>query len=547
VESVESSSSNDVSLHLVAGAVRRGWAVILVMALVLGGGAAWFLTRQAAEYTSTASVLLRPVPGNALSPNLSNGQQVIIAIQTESALVKSPGVAKLVSNTVGHTVNAGSTAVKVTVPPNTQVVQISVTDRSAAAAQSLAQAYAEAFLNLRKAQASSTQGYQLASLQAQERAIADNLKKATKATSADNAPADAAAQVQVYATRLASVQDSIGALKSSKLDPGTVVSPAPLPKSTTGIAPPALLISAAAIFGLALGFVIAIWRERRDDRVRAATVDRVAGVPILASIPRQRRPGPELISLRPAEDPVRNAYRTACVGITASLPRGSALVVAAVSDGPRHGLIATNLALTLSNADFHVVLVEAILDNSDVPDLLETHGSSGLAAALDETATASSHVVNTHGVDVLTAGEDGVLAPDRLAGASFSDLVQDLRKAYDFVIVASPTISSADGHATTLAGDGVVFVVDDNSTTHEETDRAVATAERLGIPVVGTIVRPTGGRARALARKPMSGSRRGGHSAHAAQPGHGQELARRASPSAGVLEPASVDISTNRA
>lgn len=486
---MEKLPENDVQLHLVAGAVRRRWALVLVVMLVLAAAVGAYAMSRPTTYASTAKVLMRPVPGNALSPNLSNGQQVVIAVQTESTLVNSPGVAKLVSDKLHRTVHAGSPSVKATVPPNTQVVEIEYTDKSAAAAQAGADAYAESFLEYRTAQATSAQSYQLSSLKDQAKAVEDNLKKATKAAAGDQSLADAAAQVQVYATRLASLQESIGQLQSGKVDAGTVITPAPLPGSPTGIAP-AVYIVAAALLGLGLGLAGAIALERKDNRVRSSVEPVIAGRPVLARLPRGARGASAEVALSAADDSVRNAYRVARVGITANLRRGSVMVVSAVREEDSSPTVATNLACSLSDAGHRVVLVDAALGGYGVAEVLGVTGGPRLHEALVDPGVAVALLGQDKGLGVLSAGPPSRETRELLGGTRFVSLLEALREGCDYVVVHAAPALSADGDAVAVAGDGVVHVITDLRTTHEQVDRAVARAESLGVEVLGAICLP---------------------------------------------------------
>ena len=95
-------------------------------------------------------------------------------------------------------------------PPNTQIVQVEYTDSLAAKAQEGTQAYADAFLRFRAAQAKDNLDHQLEILRKQATTTADNLKKVAADAASSKPSADAAAQVQVYTNRLANLQDSIG-------------------------------------------------------------------------------------------------------------------------------------------------------------------------------------------------------------------------------------------------------------------------------------------------------------------------------------------------
>lgn len=508
---MENLPRNDVQLHVVADALRRRFALILAVAVVLTGSVGAYVLTRSPDYMATAKVLVRPVPGNALSPTISNGQQVTIAMMTEAGLVDSPGVAELVNKKLGST-SSPSQPVTATVPPNTEIVQIQFTAASPSAAQAGAQAYADAFLSYRATQAGSTQSNQLDSLKVQAKAVGDNLKKATDAAASDKAPADASAQVQVYANRLATLQDSIGQLQSPNINSGTVISPAGLPKAPVGINP-WLFIAAAALLGLAGGLALAIWRERKDDRVRAGSETSVEGLPILSNLPREKGSGHRLITQRDPDDLLANAYRAARAGVTAAVGQPSVVTVASVSGKASAGEVATNLGLSLASAGYRVTLVDASVGTGDVAQLLDIQAEPGLSDALLDPHSEPPLLFETHGLRVLPAGSDPSAARELHAGTRLATLVSRLREQSDYVLIAAPPASTPEGEAVALVGDGVVLVLADKRTTHQDLAHVVGRADQLNVPLIGALCVPRG---RQPARHTTTSRQRAGASAGAA-------------------------------
>ena len=171
---METLQRDDVRLHIVADALRRRFVLIVVVVALVTAAIGAYVMHLAPSYAASAKVLIRPIPGNALSLDSSkNGQQVTVAMETEAGLVNSPKVAALVSKALHATVTAGSPAVSATVPPNTQIVEIQYTAHSARAAQEGAQAYADAFLVFRAGEADDNLQHGLAVLAKQAKSAGD--------------------------------------------------------------------------------------------------------------------------------------------------------------------------------------------------------------------------------------------------------------------------------------------------------------------------------------------------------------------------------------
>ena len=147
------SEQDTVTLHDVLATIRRRkWLVFGVTLLVTMLAAAYSFTRTP-SYSSTAEVLVRSTltsPFDTASSGLS--------LQTETRVVTSTAVADIVRTLVGSSADAGQLLdhVSVTVPAETEVLQITYSDTNPAAAQRGAEAFARAYLQFRSQQASDT-------------------------------------------------------------------------------------------------------------------------------------------------------------------------------------------------------------------------------------------------------------------------------------------------------------------------------------------------------------------------------------------------------
>jgi Mrp family chromosome partitioning ATPase/capsular polysaccharide biosynthesis protein len=484
---------------------------VITAALVVASAATAFGVRQKPEYVATAKVLLQPITGNALAPGTTaNGQLVTVAMETEAGLVASPGVTALVEKNPRRPTGNTPGAVTATVPPNTQIVQIQYTATSAAAARDGAQLYAESFLKYRAAQSDASRTHQLDSLKKQVKSAESGLKAATTAAAATAPSPDATVEVQLFATRLSSLQDSMGQLQAADDAPGTVITPAELPKHSSGISP-VLVTLAGLLVGLGLGLVLAFWREKLDDRLRASENTLAGGLNVLALLPREGAEGQELVSHQDATEATRLAYRHARTQVVASAPSPCVLVVCGATPREPVAGVAANLALSLAGAGFTTTLVDATLEGRGAKDLLEVRGGPGLSDVLAGSHAAPSGFVSSHGMTFLGRGPDPLVARELYPSDRFKRLIDSLRGRNDYVVVAAPALPSPDGMAVALAGDRVVLVVSDRQTRHLEVSRMAGHAAGLGVEVLGVVsVLRRRGFARQVTAGVTTQTRRGG-------------------------------------
>ncbi len=506
--------AEELRLHIVADALRRHAVLIVAVVVALTAAVAALAYTRAPSYESSAKIVLRPLTGNALSDSsATNGQQVVVAMETEAGLVTSPSVTERVNDQLGTDLAAGSDAVTASVPPNTQIVRIDFRGASPEQARAGADAFARSFLAYRADQATSTRGDQLDSLRQQAGQARQGLRKASAAASTQSA-----AQVQLYTNRLASLQENIGTLEAEPTDAGGIVTPADLPTAASGL-DPALLTGLAALVALAVGIGAAIVRERTDDRVR--TSDQYAAeVPLLGAVPVGGGG-----TLDPAADAVAvDAYRRVRTGLCALAARPSAiaLVGASTAVGPATTAeVAAHLASGLVASGYRVVVVDATLGHGRAADVLGVPRAPGLADLLADDSPPAP-VPSGAGVLVLPAGSAPGRAAEMLAGDRFVRLLGQLRDRADYVLVVAPTASTAEGAAVALASDGALLVLAEQVTTHEEVADLTAREGRLGTPVVGAVAVPRQPRRRGRrspAPAPARPAGRAGAAAEYAAPG----------------------------
>lgn len=479
----------EIRLGLVADAFRRRWPLILVTGVIIGAAGVVVAAGLPVSYSSTADILLNPTPGNALTTDSArSGEQINVAMQTEAGLVKSPPVAELVSKTVGETVEAANDDVAVTIPPNTQIVRIQSTGATPQKAQKYTAAYADAVLAYRGEQSKGNVTGQLDLLKKQSETATTGLAKAAKAASGAVPPADALAQVQLYTNRLATLQDEIGSLEVSAVAPGTVITPASLPSGRDGI-PPALIAAVIIFLGLIVGVVLAIWRERADDRLRAKTDGAVESVPVMGVVPAGL--GGERTRLINANDDgaMADAYRGVRAATFATASSGAVIAVAALDESldPASHRVAVNLAASIAVTHHRVCLVDATLGDGAISRLAGISAERGLADLLREEVDVVPTVEAAAGFSVVPGGSTALTARELLASESFRHVVQDLADRYDYVILAAPPASLSEGSEVALAATGMIVVAAERRSERAALRRLVRRAGQLGISVIGLV------------------------------------------------------------
>lgn len=161
-------------------------------------------------------------------------------------------------------------------------------------------------------------------------------------------------------------------------------------------------------------------------------------------------------------------YRSAAVQVEERVSPiatwGFVLTVSSAEEGAGKTLTSLNLALTLTRGEERrVLLVEGDLYRPKLYTYFDPDPKDrpGLLQVIEKRLPLAEAVVSVAGtrLDVLTAGVDG-MAGDVLSGRRMSEVLTEMRSAYEMVVVDAPPMALL-ASARSLAGrsDGVVLVV----------------------------------------------------------------------------------------
>lgn len=487
--------SGDGSLDLrefMGTILRRKWLVLGVAVVVVALAAAYSYSRPKV-FSSTASVLSRPIRVQSTDEDPSDNQ----SMPTEAQLVRSTPVAQIAREIVGRPQDLQDMLrrVTVTIPENTEILQISYTDSTPRRAQSGAQAFADGYLRFKAELAREGIEDDAATIQDEIDHIDERLLEIDTQGMEEGSPELAAAEsdrASLEDTRLG-LRNLLLTIITSSRDPGEVVQVAERPSSS--ISPKHQVdLALGVLLGIAAGMVLASIRERMQDRVETpATLRNVLRAPTLGAIPDSpllRGDLPRLVTIDERRSSPAEAYRTLRANLLAAARDAKArtILVTSALEGEGKTTTAVNLAVALAQVGKSVVLISADLRFPRVHVLLGIgnerglgqvlQGSIELRDALVETSIPNLKVIPTGPV---TADDEPVelLQSDRMV-----DVIRGCRQA-DVVLVDAPPIGPvADSLMLVDLLDGVILVAD----AQEGTRARVAEARHQLAQVGGTIL-----------------------------------------------------------
>ena len=520
--SAEPTPSGSVELRDYLAVFKRQLVLILAITLLGGLAAAAYTFRRTPVYESSASVLVRAITTNAFDPGSRVDQQLNMFNQRQ--LAQSEPVAAVAAKSLKTTATPAQLLehVKVDVPANSQILRVKYRDTVPLTAQRGADAFAEAYLAFREADARAQAKASQTSIQKDVARLQKQASEAEKAISDPNADSNAR---QAATARLASINNRLQPLLAQlngflALDftPGTVIAAAALP--ATPASPNSRLdIGIGLLVGLFLGVVLGFVRDRTDDRLRgredlAERLDR----PVLATIPplskrvRQegslrwkRRHRNSLVTLEQPNSPAAESYRTLrtrMARLASQLDINSVMVVSA-GVGEGKSTTAANLAVVLAETGKDVLLVSADLRRPRVHQFFGLPNKTGLSNLLtdgtppdrrkgpvaDGKQMASELWSVAPNLWVILSGPLPAHPSALMDSDAMRQFLKEQRDLFDFIVLdCPPALVVADALALAPLADAVLVVADAKESDRELVSRFKEEIEQVGGRIIGAVL-----------------------------------------------------------
>lgn len=460
--------TTDVSLSDYVRALRRGaWIVVLTVLLATLGGI-YASKRQEKLYRSSADVFLSTENLAATLSNLPQTAEDPTLRATQADLATTPQVAALAirfAHVQGWDPEEFLSHSSVSSAATADILTFSFTDPNPQLAQRLAQAYAAAYTAFRR--------------QLDTSSIAQALKKVDQRLSELKAGGEGRSPAYL---NLLDKQQQLATLQVLQGSNAQLIRAASGAVQTQ----PKTFRNAvlAALGGCVLGVLLAFLREAMNTRVRTAgEVEERLDLPLLARIPdrgRRLRGRKRLVMLNEPRSGTAEAYRILANGLDfVNLERSArSIMFTSAQRGEGKSTTVANLAVALARTGRRVVLVDLDLRAPSLARAFHLEDHGGLSHVLLgklplEEALAPIPVVDseqhdgrasrngaTRGLlEVLPVGPIPPNPAELAASHALSDILKDLERRADLVLVdAPPLLGLSDAVTLSARVDAVVVV-----------------------------------------------------------------------------------------
>lgn len=394
----------------------------------------------------------------------------------------------------------------VRVVPNTQLIEIAVTDTSPQRAQIIANELANQLILQSPATNESETGQrqefirqQLSSLETQ---IDDTKKKIeelqTRLTVVNSSSETASVEKEItdltvklnglyenYASFLANSQE--GALNILR-----VVEPANLPTTSVGTSK-VLIIGLAGMVGLVLATGAAYLIEFLDRTIKSTSdVERVFSFPVIGYLSVMSENGNNATYvLNHPTSLVTESFRLLQSNLEFFQAYNSAktILITSPTQGNGKTTIAVNLALSLALSGQKTILIDSDLRRPAVHAALGVEKEPGLSDVIRNKMKPADVVKSMNGskIDVITAGNVPPNVTEVVGSKRIAEILNGMKDDFETIIVDAPPLVISDSYTLASKVDGVILVLEPGQTREEQAKVIKEQLNRAGARVIGVV------------------------------------------------------------
>ncbi|MCP4677468.1 MAG: polysaccharide biosynthesis tyrosine autokinase [Deltaproteobacteria bacterium] len=226
----------------------------------------------------------------------------------------------------------------------------------------------------------------------------------------------------------------------------------------------------ASFIGLLLGVGAVFARRAIDPRVRdEEEAKTLAGLPVYGAVPDLRGLGIVQSDDRILESlwkapkgPAAESFRTIRTNVEfAQVGEESLKVLQVTSSEASEGksTVISNLAVALAKAGHSVLVVDLDLRRPSQHRIWSSPRTPGISDHLVGQSKISLRRIEAYGIDFVSAGNEPPESQRLLASTGLSDLVDEWRGQYDYILLDTPPLLVADSLVISRMSDLMLFVV----------------------------------------------------------------------------------------
>lgn len=492
-----------MSLNAYLRPLIRWWRLIVIVTVLAVSASALSTMFQADNYISRTTLI---VGTTYLDPNPDSGKlfisQQLAQIYADMALREPIQDATMEALGINWLPGYRSEVV-----PNTQVVQISVTDTNPQRAQIIANEIAYQLIlqspTIGGTETGEQQDFikeQLANLQKQIRNTELNieeLQKSKAGVTSANQIANIDNEIGEQTTKLEGLRgnyaDFLANSQEGAVNKLSVLEPANLPVRPTGTNKYTIIVLAGLV-GLSMGSGAAYLLEFLDKTVKSASdVERIFGLPVIGYISYVSEDGnvASYVSQNPYSNMAENfrmlRSNIEFFNVTDQI---KTIMITSPSEGNGKTTVASNLAQSMAHLEQSVILVDADLRRPAVHSSLKMSKGPGISDVIknnEELHNVVRQWRKSSNLQVVTSGHKVPNITEVVGSRRIAALLSTLKDDHELIIIDAPPLIIADAYNLASSVDGVIIVMEPGQTSNDQAKAIKEQLGRVGAKVLGFV------------------------------------------------------------
>ena len=421
--------------------IRKRWRIIVVAVLVAVAAAAGATALSPKIYQAQTQLFVSTSGGNDASALLQGSSFTQQRVQSYADLITTPAVLGPVIDKLQLTTTPEKLAAHITatVPLNTVIIHVAVTDQSPEQAAQVADAV----------------GRQFTTTVADLESVSDSSPSPVKVS-----------------------------IVSAPSTPTAPVSPRPVRNIALGL-----------VLGLLLGFGLALLRDLLDTTVKGeADLPEVTDAPVVGGIPFEDDAAKRPLVVQAMPHGLRaegfRTLRTNLQFVDATTHPRSIVVTSSIA-GEGKSTMAANLAMTMAAAGSRVCLIEADLRRPKLLDYMGLDGAVGLTDVLIGQIEVKAALQHFGEGDLWVLGSGPIPPnPSELLGSGLMQrALRELEARFDIVLIdAPPLLPVTDAAVLSTVAGGTVLVVGVGMVDRAHLTKALQSLESVKANLLGLVL-----------------------------------------------------------
>ncbi|MCF0147272.1 MAG: polysaccharide biosynthesis tyrosine autokinase [Clostridium sp.] len=229
-----------------------------------------------------------------------------------------------------------------------------------------------------------------------------------------------------------------------------------------------ILIVIGFVGGFGLAFIVSFILECINKTFKTkGEIERELKLPIIVNIPKIKKTSPKLVSKNTTDFDFNKAFNSLAAEIKYGKNNSKVKSIAITSSVSGEGstIVAINLAIALSNSN-KTLLIDTNYNNNKTSEIFGINSNIGLKEVIfDHDKLEDVIVKKNDNLHIISTGDVNVNTMSLLDSKVFDELLKELNKDYDYIIVDTPAVqASADTKLLLRKVDGSILVVKAEST-----------------------------------------------------------------------------------